>query len=114
MTIQPLIRIIPLLVLVVGLSATAAAQATEDCGPIQGTITVADDASDFAAMAQVTEAQAQEAALGAVAGATVVDVDLEEEYGFLVYEVDLTLDGQEREVYVDAGSGAVLCVETED
>src|SRR5690606_25616096 len=107
MTIQPLIRIIPLLVLVVGLSATAAAQATEDCGPIQGTMTAADDASAFAGMAQVAEAQAKEAALGAVAGETVGDGDLEAEYGFLVYEVDPTLDGQEREVYVDAGSGPV-------
>lgn len=102
------------LVLTLVLNGVAYAQQTDDCGPLQGTIRVADDAPDRAELAQVTEAQAREAALGAVAGATVSDVDLEEEDGFLVYEVDLMADGREHEAYVDAGSGEVLCVEPED
>ena len=53
----------------------------------------------------------------AVPGATVTDVDLDEEDGFLVYEIDLWQDGGpgagpvEFDVTVDAGSGDVLCTE---
>lgn len=92
---------------------TASAHPFDDCGPIQGTIQVADDAPYTTKMelARITEAQAREVALGVVAGATVQDVDLDEEDGFLIYEVDLVQDGQEHDVYVDAGSGEVLCTE---
>jgi uncharacterized membrane protein YkoI len=105
-------------VLALGLTGAAYAQQDareeDDCGPIQGTIQVADDSADLASLARITEAQAREAALAAVAGATANDVDLEEEDGFLVYEVDLVKDGREHDVYVDAGSGEVLCVDDED
>ena len=100
------------LLLTIG-SATAFAQTTvqDDCDRIQGTVQVADDAPDKRALARVTHEQAAETAVAALPGATVQDTDLEEEDGFLVYEVDLLLDRQEYEVFVDAGSGAVLCIE---
>ena len=86
----------------------------ESCDRVEGTIQVADDARNMQAMAKVTHEQASEAALAALPGATVQDTDLEEEDGYLVYEVDLVMNGQEHDAYVDAGSGAVLCMERED
>lgn len=103
------------LILVFG-SAPAVAQAEiqDDCDRIQGTVRVADDAQNTADLARVTHEQAAEAAVAALPGATVQDTDLEEEDGFLVYEVDLLLDRQEYEAYVDAGTAEVLCMERED
>lgn len=92
-----------------GFGATAQAQSA-DCGPLQGTIQIADDDLVRPGLATVTPAQARAAALRAVPNATVTDVDLEEEGGFLVYEVDLVQNRTEFDVYVDAGSGEVLCV----
>ena len=59
-----------------------------DCGPIQGTIRVADDARLVPDRARIPEADARAAALVALPGAAVTDVDLDEEDGFLVYEVE--------------------------
>jgi hypothetical protein len=42
------------------------------------------------------------------------EIELDEEEGYLVYEVDLKMGNEEYEVYVDAGSGKVLCTERED
>ena len=78
--------------------------------PVVGTIAVADDAPVSGALARVTPAQAQAAALAMYPGAGVSEVDLDEEDGFLVYEVDLWADGRETEVTVDAGTGEVLRV----
>lgn len=88
-----------------------AAPSVTDCAQIQGTIPVADDAPVDPAMAQVSREAAESAALRTVPDATVVDTDLEEEDGFLVYEVDLVQDRVEYDVIVDAGSGEVLCSE---
>lgn len=95
------------------LSPAASAQAAPvaDCGPITGTIRVADDVRVTPDMARVSEYDARAAAIRAVAGATVTDVDLDEEDGYLVYEVDLWRDGVEFDVTIDAGSGEVLCTE---
>lgn len=82
-----------------------------DCGPITGTIAIADDAPVTPDLARVSPDDARAAALGALSGATVTDVDLDDEDGFLVYEVDLWRDGTEFEVTIDAGSGEVLCTE---
>ena len=101
-------------------SAQAAAQvgiSAEACGPIVGTIPVADGAVVTPDLARVTEDDARAAALRAVPGTTVADVDLDEEDGFLVYDVDLVHAGGpdgtpvEVDVVVDAGSGEVLCTE---
>ena len=94
---------------------SAVAEAQQDpCEPLQGTIQVVDDAPNMNELAQVTENQARDAALSTLAGASVTEIDLDEEDGFLVYEVDLILGTEEHEVFVDAGSGEVLCTQRED
>ena len=90
---------------------TASPQPVADCGPIEGTIRVADDAPVMLDMARITEDDARAAATRAVPGATVTDLDLEEEDGYLVFEADLWRDGAEFEVTIDAGTGGVLCTE---
>ena len=106
--------------LALALSTAASAQTASDqvsstpvadCGPITGTIRLADDAPVTADMARVTADDARAAALRAVPGATVTDLDLDDEDGYLVYEADLWRDGVELDVTVDAGSGEVLCTE---
>lgn len=86
---------------------------SDECGPVEGTIPVADDAppATMAQLARITEVQARDAALAALEGATVTEADLDDEDGFLVYEVELLKDGTEYEVTVDAGDGRVLCTE---
>lgn len=81
-----------------------------------GSIQVADDeslseaeeATQYAGLAKITEAQAIKAAEAKVGG-TVTSIDLESEDGSLVYEV--IIGG--NEVVVDAGNGVVLQVETD-
>lgn len=115
-----MLRLLSLLALtgLLGVAPLAHAQSADSlssCDPVQGTIQVADDDDpDAAALAKVTADQARETALQAVPGATVTDVDLEEEDGFLVYEVDLRDGTTEYDLIVDAGSGAVLCTERDD
>ena len=92
-------------------SAQTAPAPVADCGPLQGTIRVADDARITPDMARVSESDARAAALRAVSGATVTDLDLDDEDGYLVYEADLWRDGVEFDVTIDAGSGEVLCTE---
>ena len=101
--------------LTLGLSTPPFAQTASapvaDCGPIQGTIPVPDDARITPDMARVSEDAARSAALRALPGATVTDLDLDDEDGFLVFEADLWRDGTEFDVTIDAGSGEVLCTE---
>ncbi|MDT0630814.1 PepSY domain-containing protein [Rubrivirga sp. S365] len=95
------------------LAPAASAQTTplDECGPLQGTIRVADGDLIQPDMARVSPEDASDAALRAVPDATVTEIELEEEDGFLVYEVDLWRDGVEFEVEVDAGTAEVLCAE---
>ena len=71
-------------------------------------------------MAKITADQAVKAALEAVRGRAgekkVTETELEVEHGFLVYGVELRINGQrgELEVIVDAGTGKVLAQELED
>jgi uncharacterized membrane protein YkoI len=94
---------------------TADAQVTPatsaECGAAEGTIRVTDDARITADPARTSEADARMAALRAFPGARITEIDLDEEDGFLVYEVDLTLDRAEYELLIDAGTGRVLCSE---
>ncbi len=91
--------------------AASAQSVVVDCGPLSGTIAVAHDAHVSPDMARVSEADARAVTLAAFPGATITDVDLEEEDGFLIYEAEFTLDGVEHETKIDAGSGAILCAE---
>ncbi len=81
-----------------------------DCR-VEGTIPIADDAPIPPGLARITAAEAEDAALAAVPGATLTDLDLDEEDGFLVYEIDLAVTGAEVDVIVDAGDGEVLCID---
>jgi uncharacterized membrane protein YkoI len=94
------------------LAPLAFAQVTAD-GPIKGTITV-NDGADYAALAKVTAEQARDAALAQVPGSTFVEAELDEEDGFLVYEVELRENGKGVEVTIDAGNAALRIERDED
>jgi len=70
----------------------------------------ADEAAALAGLATITPEQAKAAALEANPGATVVKVELDDENGALVYSVELS---NGLDVKVDAGSGAVLYVDSD-
>jgi uncharacterized membrane protein YkoI len=74
----------------------------------QGSTSEADEAAALAGMATVTPEQAKAAALKAYPGTTVVEVELENENGAVVYEVELS---NGMDVIVDPGNGMVLYVE---
>ena len=71
-------------------------------------------------MAKITPEAANRAALAAVTGTAgdkkIKETELEVENGFLVYCVDIRVNGQkgEREVIVDASTGKVLAQEVDD
>ncbi|WP_405219111.1 PepSY domain-containing protein [Agrococcus sp. Ld7] len=65
-------------------------------------------------LATVTPDEAEAAALAAVPG-TIREVDLDDEDGFVVYEVEVTAaDGTVTGVLIDAGDASVLAQEAED
>ena len=67
----------------------------------------------FEGLARIDRAAAEKAALGAVPG-EVKETELENENGFVVYEVEVAgKDGELHEVVVDAGNGKVLAQEVE-
>ena len=105
-----LLGVLALLVLAVG--ATLLSRSSDvECGPVSGTIRVADSDRLSPALARISEDDARAAALVAVPPAAVTEVDLDEEDGYLVYEVGLRHDRDEFDVVVDAGTGEVLCTE---
>jgi len=65
-------------------------------------------------MATVVHDEAKAAALTQFPGATITDVELENENGSLVYDVELTADGKAYEVKVDATTGTVLHSEADE
>ena len=69
-------------------------------------------------MAKITAKEATKTALAAVQGQNkkVTEVELEVEHGYLVYGVEIKVNGQkaEYEVLVDAGNGKVLDTELEE
>jgi len=68
----------------------------------------ADEAAALQAMATITSAEAEAAALAANPGTTVVKTELDNENGVLVYSVEL---GNGMDVKVDAGNGEILQTE---
>jgi uncharacterized membrane protein YkoI len=62
---------------------------------------------------KVTMAQAREAALKAVPGATVKSEELEKEKGKWIYSFDLQSGKEIREVWIDPETGKVLANEVE-
>ena len=74
----------------------------------------AEDEAAFFDLSEITFLEAMESAIGEVPG-KVLEVELQEESGFLVYEVEIVNDSYEvTEVYVDAGNGDILGLEVED
>jgi len=94
-----------------GVGTACTAQRAE---PIRGSIAVADDdAAERGGLARITPEQARDAALARLTDATYTGSELDEEDGFLVYDVELRTATQEYDVLVDAGTGDVLRVEEE-
>lgn len=84
---------------------TAAQETSTQGSPDGGS---ADDDSALAAAATVTEAEAEAAALAAEAG-TVDYIALDEEDGFVVWEVEVrTAEGSMVDLLVDAGDASIL------
>ncbi|MGY1638406.1 PepSY domain-containing protein [Geodermatophilus sp. SYSU D00742] len=77
-----------------------------------------DDAAEQRALAELTsvdEAAATAAAVGSLGGGQAVEAELEDEDGFVVWEVEVRrADGTLHEVTVDAGDASVLGTEAED
>ena len=74
-----------------------------------------EEAKALEGLATISLSDAEAAATSAVPGGTVNSVELGNENGSVVYEVDMTdANGQEVEVKVDAGNGGVLATETGD
>ncbi len=56
---------------------------------------------------KISLCEAVELALAKYPG-TVVEVELDNEHGSLTYEIEILIDGREREVSVDCQTGAIL------
>lgn len=86
--------------------------------PVEESTLPDDDAAEqeaLTALATVEQAAAGEAALQAVGGGEVVQAELEETDGFVVWEVLVrTGDGTLQEVTVDAGNSSILATELDD
>lgn len=104
-------------------SASQSEKGEANDAPIKGSISVAEpaqeesdaaEAAKLAKLATVDKKAANAAAVDTVPGSSVVETDLEEEDGFLVYEVDVKdTAGVTTEVIIDAGNTKVLASEVE-
>jgi hypothetical protein len=79
-------------------------------GPIKGSIKVTQGAN-LQDLAKITIEQARDAALKHLPDATYQEGQLEEEDGYLIYDIELIQNGKEVEVAVDAGNAAILQVD---
>ena len=71
-------------------------------------IKVKEEKAGLLAQATIKPDSAQKIALASVPGAKITEVEIEEEDGKLVYEIKLEGQDGGREVYVDAGTGAIV------
>ncbi|MGH9463004.1 MAG: PepSY domain-containing protein [Vicinamibacteria bacterium] len=96
-----------------GLSAQTTTE-EPDQSSIQGSLPV--DATDLEPMAKIGPEEAQEKALTALRNATVEEVELQIQDGYLVYELEVHVGTEdlELELVIDAGDGRVLAAEVED
>jgi uncharacterized membrane protein YkoI len=78
-------------------------------------VVLKEEKSGLLAQAKVTDATARAAALAKVPGGAIVEAEIEEEKGKLIYSYDIKIGGKDglEEVTVDARTGAVLSVEHE-
>jgi uncharacterized membrane protein YkoI len=95
-------------------SSQPAAPAATEAGKQYEAANEANDAAALASQAKVTANQAKAAALARFPGATVGQVELDDEDGVVVYSVELTdSTGKGQDVKVDATSGTVLQVQAD-
>jgi uncharacterized membrane protein YkoI len=100
--------------IVVALPVIAKAEDPKET-PIQGTIRLPDQGNQKAALAAMAKIPIQQAINAAVSRqtGTVHRVELQNEDGFLVYNVELvSADNKPHEVKVDAGNGNILRVDS--
>jgi uncharacterized membrane protein YkoI len=75
----------------------------------------ASEATALQGLAEISQADAEKAALAEVPGTVVVKTSLDNENGYLVYSVEIKdAQGKVSDVKIDAGSGTVLIVEASD
>jgi uncharacterized membrane protein YkoI len=109
----------------IGCSSSADVTAKRDAQPRLATfasegamapVVLREERPGLLARAKITEAEARALALARVPTGRIVDAELEEEDGRLVYAYDLEVDGQPGtiDVEIDAMTGEVLGVEYED
>jgi uncharacterized membrane protein YkoI len=97
------------------LAGTSPGSAAERCSihPAQGM-----SGHQLAALAQVSQAEAQKTAvakIGSKEDVSIISTELESEHGCLIWTFDLRVAGKPgvQEVHIDAGNGNVLSVEHE-
>ncbi len=73
-----------------------------------------EDQASLQKLATVTQAQAEAAAKAAQPDGTVTKSELEEEHGYLVWQVEVKHGKQETEFSIDPGTGQILAAETDD
>jgi uncharacterized membrane protein YkoI len=77
---------------------------------------VQEEQAGLIARARLSPEQAREKALAAMPGGQIVESEIEEEDGRLIYSFDVKISGQDghSEVEIDAMTGAVLSPESDD
>jgi uncharacterized membrane protein YkoI len=105
--------LVPAAFLLVGAASLFATTSEHESTP-QGSIRV--DTSDLEPMAKISPEEAMEKALIALRSASVEEVELEIQDGYLVYDVEVHLGAEnlEMELVIDAGDGSVLAAADED
>jgi uncharacterized membrane protein YkoI len=112
---KKLLAVIGAGVLFAGITATGMTYADENDQVIRnGTIPVRVAETEFPSLARISLDEAIQQALVAVPG-QVLGVQLEEENGFLVYDIEVVnADRAVVDVTVDAGSGEVLTIDQDN
>ncbi len=116
---KPIVKIISALTLVSALGAGAALATGALRLPTEvrsASVKVPEGAetqADFARYTKIDRTQAEQAALAAVSG-EVIRAKLDDEDGYLVWQVDVRTSQGLTEVMVDAGNGKVLAAEAEE
>lgn len=107
-------RTVTVLVTALVMGAATTACAPKETRVVQG-ISIAEDKAGLWAKATLPADSAVKIALARVPGGKVIDAELEEEDGRLIYSFVVKIEGKEgaEEVHVDARTGEVVKVEHE-
>lgn len=81
---------------------------------IEGSIAVNDDQENqLNDLSEISQSDAEELALAYTTGGTIISSDLENENGYLVWNVKIDFEGIFYDILVDAGNGKILWASTE-